>query len=293
MNSKSKKIAIAIPKYGLTGGAEHFAYELAERLSRNPHYEIHVFANKWQSGSQQITFHKIPIISFPKFLTTISFAFFTERKLSKMNFDVVHAHDRLFNADLFTMHGIPHRIWVHEIRRKSMSLFDYGTWWVEKSLVHSKQCRMFLAVSNVAKDAFIQEYNDVDPGKVHVVPPGVDAGRFQKADRNLCREEVRNRHGINDEDCVILFVSMNFDIKGLDRLIPGIAKLRKNNPGENIKLLVVGKGNEKKYGELARSHGIGDTVVFAGVVDRKRIGNYYAAADLFAMLSRFDTFGMV
>jgi len=161
-----------IPKFGLTGGAEQFAYTLAERLSLNLNYEIHVFANKWQLPSQRITFHKIPIISFSKFLTTSSFAFFAEHKISKMNFDLIHAHDRLFNADLFTIYGILHRIWVHEFRRKSMSLFDYGTWWVEKSLVPSKHCRIFLVVSNVTTSSFVREYDDIDPGKVRVVPSG-------------------------------------------------------------------------------------------------------------------------
>ena len=68
------RIAVVIPKYGLTGGAEGFTAELTERIAGDPRYEVHVFANRWEKHSHRITFHQVPVITFPKFLTTISFA---------------------------------------------------------------------------------------------------------------------------------------------------------------------------------------------------------------------------
>ena len=79
-----------------------------------------------------------------------------------------------------------------------MSLFDYGTWWVEKCLVHNKQCKMFLSVSNLAQNTFIQEYTNVNPEKIHVIQPGVDVRRFEKVDRHLYRQEIRKQFGIDD-----------------------------------------------------------------------------------------------
>src|SRR3990167_1649797 len=154
------RIAVAIPKYGLIGGAEQFVAELTERIALNHRYDVHVFANKWVVHSDRITFHKVPIIAFPKFLTTISFAWFAGRLISKMNFDIVHAHDRLF---------------------------DYATDWVERTLVTNKKCRYFLAVSGLAKGKFLQAYGGTEPRMVRIVPPGVDTERFQKLDRELCR----------------------------------------------------------------------------------------------------------
>ena len=152
--TNTKKIAVVIPKYGLLGGAERFAYELTERLSLNEKYDFHVFANSWQSDSDRITFHKVPIIRFPRFLTSISFAYLANQKISKMNFDLIHTHDKIFNAAIFTMHGIPHRVWVHEVRKKSMSLFDRATCRVERYLVNNARCKIFLAVSNLTKKNF-------------------------------------------------------------------------------------------------------------------------------------------
>lgn len=115
---KTFKIAVVIPKYGLVGGGERFVRELTKRIAADHRYEVHVFANKWESQCDRITFHKIPIITFPKFLTTISFAWFVDYKTKNMNFDIIHAHDRIFHADLFTMHGVPHGFWVKKVRKK-------------------------------------------------------------------------------------------------------------------------------------------------------------------------------
>lgn len=292
MLSNPRKIAIVIPKYGLVGGAEGFAAELTERIAQDRRFEVHVFANKWQKNSEDITFHRIPIIAFPKFLTTVSFAYFAGRKISKMAFDLIHAHDRIFNADIFTMHGIPHRIWVREVRKKRMSLFDHATAWAEKKLVKNKRCRKFLAVSDLAKEKFLQEYKDVNPDKVQVIHPGVDIQRFQGLDRQRCRQEIRKKFGIDLSDWVILFVSMNFDIKGLDKLMMGLAKFKSKYPSEKFRLLVVGKGDADKYGRLAQNLGIKDHVIFAGVVQKENLDRIYLACDIFSMLSKFDTFGM-
>lgn len=283
--------AVVVPKYGLVGGGERFVQELTERLASDRRYDVHVFANRWQSRSDTITFHKVPIISFPKFLTTISFAWFANHKMAKMSFDIIHTHERIFHADIFTMHGVPHRFWVKEVRRKGMSLFDHGTSWVERRLVNNGGCRMFLAVSGIAKEKFLQEFR-VDPERVQVVHPGVDIDRFNSPDREACRRETRKRYGIGEADTVILFVGMNFELKGLDNLMAAMALTRAKHPSGGLKLLVVGKGNETKYNRLAQRLGIEQDVVFTGVL-KEHIEQVYLASDLFAMPSGFDTFGMV
>ena len=76
---------------------------------------------------------------------------------------------------------------------------------------------------------------------------------IQEKSASSRREELERRHGIDDKDCVIFFTAMNFHVKGLDRLIPGIAKLRSKIPGKKVKLLVEGKSDEKN---TANSQGV-------------------------------------
>jgi len=291
MAPKRYKIAVVIPKYGLVGGGEKFARELTERIALNDHYDVHVFANKWESRSDRVTFHTIPIISFPKFLTTVSFAWFANRAIAKMDFDLVHTHDRIFRADIFTMHGVPHRFWVRKVRKKVSSLFDCATIRVEKSLIKHGNCRAFLPVSTITKNRFLQEF-DVDPAKVHVIHPGVDIERFSALDRNLCRGEIRKRFDIDENDIVFLFVSMNFELKGLKNLMTAMAMAKSEHPSHRIKLLIVGKGNSKKYRRLAKRLGIRNDVMFTGIW-KDNIEHIYMASDILAIPSGFDTFGMV
>lgn len=292
MTEPVHRIAVVIPKYGLVGGAEGFAAELTERLAGDPRWEFHVFANRWIARSDRIRFHRVPVISFPKFLTTPSFAFFADRRIRKAKIDLIHTHERIFQADLFTMHGVPHRYWIREVRRKGMSLYDRATARVEDSLVHNPRCRLFLPVSGLTREIFLREYN-VDPDLVRVVPPGVDPGRYEGLDRCRCREEIIRRFGIGSDEKIVLFVSMNFEIKGLDALINSLAALGGKPSAPAFRLLVVGKGNIRKYQDLAASVGIGGRVIFTGIIPREKLASFYVASDIYAMLSRFDTFGMV
>jgi UDP-glucose:(heptosyl)LPS alpha-1,3-glucosyltransferase len=290
MKNNIHKIAVVIPKYGLVGGAEHFVSELTRRLSLNPWYEIHVFANRWLVNGERLIFHKIPIITFPKFLTTISFSCFVKDKMAKMDFDLIHTHDRIFDADIFTMHSVPHAFWINQVRRKDMNLSDRATSWVEKKLVRNPRCRRFIPVSNLASEKFLQAYT-VDENKIQVIHPGIDMERYRELDRGQCRHEIRSLWGIDETDVVILFVSMNFDIKGLDVLMAATAKTKSNDRSQKIKLLIVGKGEEKKYRRIAKNLGIDNDVIFAGV-HREKLERIYLASDIFSILSKFDTFGI-
>ncbi|MBI5342810.1 MAG: glycosyltransferase family 4 protein [Deltaproteobacteria bacterium] len=278
-----------IPKYGLIGGGERFAAELTERLARKGKYEFHVFANRWSSRCEEIVFHKIPAIRFPRFLRPIGFAWFADRMAAEGKFDLVHSHERIYRADVFSLHSVPHAGWVRAVRRKRPSLFDLATVSVEKRMMESG-ARYFLPVSTLAMEAFAREYR-IDPSRFRVMHPGVDAGMFSPADRSSCRLEVRARHGIGPSETIVLFVGMNFEVKGLDGIMASVARAREMPGGRNLLLLVVGKGDTRKYERIAHGMGIGDAVVFAGP-QAQGVERYYLASDIFMMLSKFDTFGM-
>ena len=153
-----RKVAVVVPKYGTVGGGEKFVYELTERLARDGRYEIHVFANRWVPGPGPVAFHKVSTVPFPRFLRQPAFAFSVERLLRGGGFDLVHAHDRIFSADVFTMHSIPHETWVREIRKRRPTLFDRATAWVERRLLENGGCAWHLPVSSIAGEAYRERY---------------------------------------------------------------------------------------------------------------------------------------
>lgn len=285
-----KKIAVVIPKYGLVGGGEQFALQLTEKIALDPRYDVHVFANKWKAVSGNVSFHFVPLLRFPRFLTTISFAFFANAAIARQDFDLIHTHDRIFHADLFTMHGVPHRFWVREVRKKRLSLFDRVTAWVERRLIADQRCRFLLPVSILAMEKFSQEFA-VAPTRVKVIHPGIEFARFDLPNRAEKRAQIRKKFGLGAAEFLVLFVGMNFELKGLDTVISALAKAKGKLPGKAMKLLVVGKGNQGKYLKIAADLGVGEDVVFAGV-QTEGIEEIYAASDVCALLSGFDTFGM-
>jgi UDP-glucose:(heptosyl)LPS alpha-1,3-glucosyltransferase len=191
---KSKKpirVGIVVPKYGLIGGGEKFAMELTERIAQLSSYEIHVFANQWKQQSHLIRFHKVPIISFPKYLTTVSFAYFAQQQIQKANIDLVHTHERIFSSDVASLHSIPHYLWVKNIRKKHLlSLFDWVTIQVERSMVLKNNNTVFLPVSSITRDEFLKEYPNISK-RIEVLHPGVRLADFDQFNRNICRQKIR------------------------------------------------------------------------------------------------------
>lgn len=285
-----QKVAVVIPKYGLVGGAEQFAAELTGRLASTTEYDFHIYANRMEKAEVPVTFHRVPIISFPKFLTTPSFAHFVQNRIKHERFSLVHSHERIYAADIFTLHGIPHQYWVRNIRRKRMSLYDLATARVEKKLVYEGNCKKFIAVSSLTRDIFLQEYQ-VNPDKVEIIHPGVDLNDYKDKDKNAVRSNMRREFGIAGDDPVMIFASMNFEIKGLDDIFLSLARLKSQKL--RFKIIVAGKGNIKKYTRLSHKTGIASDVIFTGPVTKKKLIDFYIASDFYIMLSRFDTFGMV
>ncbi len=287
------KIAVVVPKYGLVGGGERFVFEVTERMARNGNYEFHVFANRWQAASgSPVIFHKVPSISFPRSLRPYVFPWFAQRMIDRGDFDLIHSHERIFHSDIVTLHCTPHEFWVREVRQKRYpSLSDRGAIFIERQMLRNGATSCFLPVSSIAEDAFRRYYGNL-PGKWQIMHPGVDSQRFSSPDRAACRDEIRYEYGIAENDLLLIFVGMNFEVKGLDTIIEAIARARSARPDTNIRLLVVGRGNDRKFSRLAQSLGIAEAVIFAGT-QTHGIERYYRAADIFIMLSRFDTFGMV
>ncbi|MCX7816196.1 MAG: glycosyltransferase family 4 protein [Syntrophales bacterium] len=293
MESSKVRIGFCIPKYGMIGGAEGFAASLADELASDPMWEIHIFANQWQPSKAPVIFHRIPIPIFPRFLRPLSFALFAHRACVRAKIDIIHAHDRMFEPDIYTLHGIPHLLWIKEVRRKIQpSLFDLTLGWVEKRMVNSKRNCHFIAVSNLTKEYLLRRYPSASP-HVSVVHPGIDPEEVTGPGSKNLRDHTRKKYGIPSDLPIVLFVSMNFHIKGLDFLINALGKLRVLFPEVKFHLVVVGRDNKGPYQRMATNAGIGSSVTFTGILTRKALNELYSSADLFVMPSRFDTFGIV
>jgi D-inositol-3-phosphate glycosyltransferase len=128
------------------------------------------------------------------------------------------------------------------------------------------------------------------PEKIRRVPCGVDLAHFQPLDRR----ESRRRLGLPAEEETALFVGRFAPLKGLENLIRAAAILRPEHP--RLTLRIVGgddaNGPPALIG-LAQQLGVSDAVRFAGRVDPDELPFYYSAADLLALPSYYESFGLV
>jgi UDP-glucose:(heptosyl)LPS alpha-1,3-glucosyltransferase len=282
------RIAVLAEKYGLAGGSERFVKEVTERLADTGRYEFHVFATQWVCTRTDIVFHRVPRLKFPRFLRPWSFAWLSQRMIAGKKFDLVHSHWPTFRADVFSTHGAPHAHWVSHVLKRRPTLFDRMMMSIDRRMIDGGARSTFMPVSGFLQQRFAEVFGDL-PGSWRVVHPGVDVQRFGRDPS--ARAQVRRQHGIPDNAFVALFVGMNFETKGLERLMRGVAASAAGSPDEPIHLLVVGRGNIPRYRQLARELGIERFVTFAGA-QKEGIERYYSAADVLAMLSSFETFCM-
>ncbi len=128
--------------------------------------------------------------------------------------------------------------------------------------------------------------------RLGIIPCGVDLAHFRPLDRTA----VRRRLGIDPRSDVVLYVGRFAALKGIDRLIGALARLRQQFP--ELRLLVIGGDGAKAEStcaleRLAAEHGVSDKVTFVGRVDQAELPPYYNAADLLALPSHYESFGLV
>ena len=150
---------------------------------------------------------------------------------------------------------------------------------------------LIMPVSSLGKVELQKAFNLPD-SRIQVIHPGITVKRYLEPDQSKCRREIRERHSLLPDDVVALFVGMNFDLKGLDRIMQSISRFTgRGNKHPALKLLVVGNGDFKKYQKLAGDLGIAKRVVFAG--ERQAVEKYFLASDFFVLMSYMDSFGIV
>jgi 1,2-diacylglycerol 3-alpha-glucosyltransferase len=117
------------------------------------------------------------------------------------------------------------------------------------------------------------EYNRVDDCRFHPGVPG---------------EVVRKRFRLSCEP-LILFVGALRPVKGVFQLIQAFQLVRRSIP--RARLLVIGTPDYRYYYRRLKSAG-GDGVTFVGFVPHAELPFYYAACDLYASCSFWETFNL-
>lgn len=130
----------------------------------------------------------------------------------------------------------------------------------------------------------------INPARTRVLPNTVSAAcQPRQSNPNLV-----TRYGIQNRKIIITVGRMDAAerYKGHDRIIRCLPDVRRQIP--NLCYLIVGSGDDQaRLESIAREEGVEDIVIFAGPVREEELPDYYALADVFAMPSTGEGFGIV
>jgi glycosyltransferase involved in cell wall biosynthesis len=201
------------------------------------------------------------------------------------NVDIVHAHtlysDGAVALKLKENFNIP---FIVTVRNTALNVFNRYRpdlkWWRDKILVEAKKVvflspaykkKLLMSVSSGVKKRIID--------KLIIIPNGLDP--------NFLNENTSNDN--DKSDLKLLFVGRFLKLKNIPKLIEAIEKLKENL---NVTLTLVGRGeDEEKIQKMIDSKPYVNHLGF--VKDKKRLRNIYRSHDIFVMVSKPETFGLV
>ncbi len=120
---------------------------------------------------------------------------------------------------------------------------------------------------------------------VHMLIPPINTDRLNNPHPGL----IRNKYNLK-QNKIILSVGILHPKKNQQLAIICLSKLNKIFP--NHTLIIVGGGNTEALSRLANTLGVGNRVIFAGMVDDTEIKEYYCDSDLVLITSNSDQEGL-
>lgn len=129
------------------------------------------------------------------------------------------------------------------------------------------------------------------PGRLHLLPPGLGEDRTLPEDADERRKRARADLGLESQEYTLLFVATGFNAGGLDRVINTLARMREEQPAVKSRLLVVGPDNPRRFRLQARRLKVSGEIQFLG--SRDDLVDLMLAADLLVYPARYESTGMV
>ena len=307
------RLAVVSPFVDRRHGTERALAELLERLARDYHCEIHLYAQRVDdlaldrpaSGVQErgrIIWQRVPSIPGPHLLQFLFWLFSNasfrrwDRAVRGLHFDLVLSPGvNCFDADVLMVHALFHRLRDLACEGQSESIrsgffrrfhrrayYSLLTWLERRIYTRSK---VSLAGVSRRTTALLSKYFHRED--VRVIPNGVDTAPFSPVRRIALRAEARSRHHFLESDFVLLLIGNDWHNKGLSTILAAMA----GSPGIPLYILVAGQDAMTPFFfEAARSLGLSEKCRWeTASVDAIHL---YAAADVYVSPTLEDAFAL-
>lgn len=267
------------------GGAERYTAQLATTLFQSHDLKVTVIAGAFADGWAGEAGEAVPLGARGETRVGIyqDFVEKLRQHLTANPYDIVHAMLPVPAGlcDIYHPHaGIAARRtgsrlgwWTNPRRR----LFAR----IERDLLTGPRPPIVLTLSGLVEAELLWAHPALPRDRGRRLFNGVDLERFSPDVAPLDRSELKSTAG----DVLALFVSNNFQLKGLFPLLEAMARV------PALKLVVVGRDDPAPFARRAGQLGIARRIHFAGSLgDPARL---YAAADLLVLPTRRDSCSLV
>ncbi len=214
------------------------------------------------------------------------------------NFDIIHTHETRGFHDLCVWHyarkhSVPYVLEAHGTlpsalpdQRKMYVLAKYLS---DRIIYHRviKNASKVLALSQ--SESRLYETVGVKKRSIEVIPNAIDRAYFEKLPP---RGVFRQRHCIENEEKIILFLGRIHETKGLALLLRAFCSLKKE--ASDVRLVIAGPdgGYLARLRAIIRSLGVTDHVLLTGPLYDDAKLEAYVDADVFAYPSSYEVFGL-
>lgn len=157
-------------------------------------------------------------------------------------------------------------------------------------------CDLLIATTPQQREILTAEEYDVSPERIEVLPPGYAPSRFHPvAERR--RDAIKRKLGLQGK--LVLALGRLAHNKGYDLLLRAMPHVFERHDDARL-LLAVGsqrladdeRNQLRALRRLAGELDIADRVLFRDYIPDDELADYYRAADVFALSSRYEPFGM-
>lgn len=166
---------------------------------------------------------------------------------------------------------------------------------IKHELIVYRSCQLVVATTPIQLDMLMNDYG-LARNQVHMIPPGYDDNRFYPVS-SASREMARQHFGF--EGKVVVALGRLATNKGYDLLIDGFSVMASRVPDAYLHLALGGENMDENEAKILKElkdkvaeYGIEDRVKFSGFVSDEELPDYYRAADMFVLSSRYEPFGM-
>ena len=154
---------------------------------------------------------------------------------------------------------------------------------------------LLIATSPPQLDLLVSDYH-IPRNKVRMIPPGYDDNRFFPVSE-ATRQTIRDEFGYSG--LVISSIGRLAKNKGFDLLIRAFALVSERLPDACLRIAVGMQSSDpgdtdmlKELEDLVSGNGIEEKVIIRDSLPDDQMPDFYRAADVFALSSRYEPFGM-